>query len=219
MTEVARRPGSRRRLRTLFALLGLSLALALWTWVPPEVFSAESLARHLNGSGPWGVLLFILVFALVEPFGVPGVVFVIPAAIVWPVEQAFLYSWLGANAAGLVGFAFARTIGRDWVQQHMPARFRRFDERLETRGVVTVIVLRLVFFLSPPAHWVLGLSRVSLGAYLLGSAIGFVPGILTWLLLGEGAWAWLASRPAWTWAVAAGALALFLWWRRPADAD
>src|SRR5262249_10299202 len=54
---------------------------------------------------------------------------------------------------------------------------RTLDDRLERRGVATVIVLRLLLFLAPPLNWLLGASRVRTTDYVLGTALGILPGI------------------------------------------
>ena len=140
--------------------------------------------------------------------------FVVPASWVWPLPQAFVISWLGAVGAGCVGFFFARTIGRDWVATRLPERFRRFDERLETRGLVTVIVVRLVFFLAPPAHWILGLSKVRVTPFVIGSFVGFAPGILALVILGDGMLRLVASAPRGSLALVLALILAGAVWRR-----
>jgi uncharacterized membrane protein YdjX (TVP38/TMEM64 family) len=163
------------RLAALVALVA-AVALAWWGgWF--EALDAERVRSLLTESGAWGPVLYIVCFALVEPLGVPALLFIIPAAFVWPLPVAFAFSWIAAVGAGIAGFGFARWIARDLVQRHLPARFHRFDRQLTERALLTVIVVRLVFFLAPPAHWVLGVSRVPFGTFVLGTAIGFAPGV------------------------------------------
>ena len=160
----------------LALLLGVAV-LGLWASGVLADVDHQQVREWLRASGPWGPALFLICFALLEPLGVPGILFVVPASFVWPPWLAFLLSWLGAVSAGIVGFATARWLARDWVAERLPEGLRAWDERLEERGLWPVIVVRLLFFLAPPAHWVLGLSRVRPSVFLLGSAIGFVPGI------------------------------------------
>lgn len=160
--------------------------------------------------GAWGWLLYVVSFAVIEPLGVPGIVFVVPAGMIWPKPLAFALSLVASVLAGSLGFGFARFLARDWVEARLPPRFRRFDDLLARRGLQAVILIRLVFFLAPPAHWVLGLSKVSYRTFLIGSAIGFVPGIAALTFLGGGVVEWLLARPPWVWVVVAGAVALAL---------
>ena len=159
----------------------------------------------LTESGIWGPLVYVAVFSLFEPAGVPGILFIVPASLIWPLWLAVLLSWAGSIGAGVVGFGFARSLGRDWVQARLPDRLRGYDQRLAERGLTTVIVVRLLFFLAPPAHWVLGLSRVRFATFVAGTAIGFAPGIALITVVGKGAVVWLEGRSSGVW-LAAGAL-------------
>jgi uncharacterized membrane protein YdjX (TVP38/TMEM64 family) len=160
----------------VLAALVVGVGVAWWGgWL--ESLDAERVRALLAESGAWGPVLYVAAFALVEPLGVPGVVLIIPASFVWPFGVAFALSWLASIGAGIVGFAFARWIARDFARRHLPERFHRFDRQLTERALLAVIVVRLVFFLAPPAHWVLGISRVPFGTFVLGSAIGFAPGV------------------------------------------
>ncbi len=196
-------------------LLGLLVGSAVLAWATGvhEQLEVETLRDLVAGAGFWGPLLFVLLFGL-EGIGVPGILFVVTAIALWPPWIAFLLNWLGAITAGMVGFAYARYVGREWVAERLPARMRRFEARVVERSVQTVILVRLLFFLAPPAHWALGLSPVRFGPFLVGSAIGFVPGMLLVSLAGARIFAWLSRQPREAWMALA---ALFLlgvaaWW-------
>ncbi len=204
-------------MRTALLLAVASALGAAWYAGAFEHLSAENLRAGLAAAGPLAPLVYVAAFALLEPFGAPGIAFVIPASLIWSPGLAFLLSWLGAIGAGALGFGFARWIGRDWVERRLPDRLRRYDARLAENGLATVIAVRLLFFLAPPAHWALGASRVPFPTFLLGSAIGFIPGIALLTLAGPRALAiagslehpglWLAG------AVALAAAARFAWRR------
>ena len=155
-------------------------------------------------AGAWAPVAYVVLFSVLQPFGFPAFVLIGTAVITWPPAAAFLLAWLGAIGAGIFAFTAARMIGRDWVEERMPARLRAYDERLAARPLRTVIVVRLVFFLLPLAHWFLGLSRVRLAPFVIGSAIGLVPGLAVMVFAGESIVAWLAEQPVWMWWVAGG---------------
>ena len=208
------------RIALVAAVLGL-LAAAWAAGLFDLLTEPERMAALLRSWGAWGYLLYVVSFALLEPFFVPGLLFVVPASLIWPRPLAFGLSLLGSVGASVVGFGFARYLARDWVSQRLSPRLHRFDERLAQRGFQTVVLVRLMLFLAPPAHWMLGISRVRFWPFVAGSAIGFVPGIaaLTWL--GGGAVDWLAGQSATTWLIAGG-LGLAAWaasrWRRSRSA-
>ena len=196
-------------------LLGLLVGSAVLAWATGlhEQLEVERLRELLARAGLWGPLLFVLLFGL-EGIGVPGILFVVTAIALWPPWIAFLLNWLGAITAGMVGFAYARYVGREWVAERLPARMRRFETRIVERSVQTVILVRLLFFLAPPAHWALGLSPVRFRPFMMGSAIGFVPGMLLVSFAGGRIFAWLSRQPREAWMALAALLLLCAaaWW-------
>ena len=110
--------------------------------------------------GPRGYLAFVLAYAVLQPFGVPGTVFIFAAPLIWPWPTAFALSMVGTMAASVVGFSFARFVARDWIATKIPARFRKYDEALEQRAFATVFFLRFVFWMPPLLHAFFGVSKV-----------------------------------------------------------
>lgn len=153
----------------------------------------------LEELGIWAPILYVVAFAILEPFFVPGLAFMIPGGFVFSFTELFVLSWLGSIGAGIIGFSFARFMGRDFVEGRLPDRFRMYDERLASHGLRTVILVRVMLFLAPPAHWLLGLSQVRFAPFVLGTAIGFVPGIAfaAYLIVfvGESLGDWFSNRP------------------------
>ena len=180
-------------------------------------FDAKTLGEWVERAGWLGPVVYLALFGL-QAFGLPGLLLMLAAIAVWPPWLAFLLSWAGAVISGCAGFLFARSIGREWVAGRLPERMRRFEQQVVERGLRTVIVFRLAFFLTPPAHWALGLSPVSFGTFVLGSAIGFLPGIALYTLAGGAILEWYEGRSAQFGLHAVGLLvvvALGWWlWRR-----
>ena len=180
----------------------------------------ERLKLALLGMGAGGYAAFLLAFAVLQPLGVPGVALVVAASWVWPKPIAFALSVGGSILASATGFLFARFVARDWVAANMPERFRRFDERIEERGFLAVLALRLVFLMNPFLHGLFGISKIRFRSYLAASALGYLPGIAIWVWASGAAIEFLRERdPARyaPWAAAGAAcligLRLYLWRR------
>lgn len=192
-------PGADMRNRLL--LLGSIVALAALAYYGGlfQYLAPDRLRQLLVDAGIWGPLLIIALFTVLEPFGTPGAFFMVAAATVWPLWMSFPINWIGAIGAGMFGFAFARYLGRDWVEDRMPDRLRKWDERLSERGLPVVIVFRLLFFLNPASHWALGLSRVSVPNAVLGTVIGFAPWTALWSYFGNDIFIWVGAQSWQTW--------------------
>ena len=191
------------------------VALGGLSWVLDD----GNIERLLTETGAVGPILFVIVMWVTQPFGVPGFVYMAPAGIIWPFPLAVALSWIGNMGSSYLGFSFARWVARDWVTARIPPRMHAFDARLNDGGVTPIIVLRLVFGQLPPADWLLGVTRVGSGNFLLGTGIGIIPGAVIAVVAGGGLIRLLvelptAARVVAVMLVAAGGAAAELWRRR-----
>ncbi len=160
--------------RVALALVGAGLALLLLRLDLFEAFAEPGrFARALEARGGLGYLAFVGAFTVLQPFGVPGTVFVVAAPFVWPWPLAFVLSMLGTMAASVVGFLFARFLARDWVLARIPERLRRYETLVAEHGFAAVFGLRLVLWMPQPLHWFFGVSRVSFATHFWGSLLGY----------------------------------------------
>jgi uncharacterized membrane protein YdjX (TVP38/TMEM64 family) len=187
----------------LVTVVAVALAAA-WASGLYSQATPERVAELVDRAGILGPLAFIALFAAAEVVHVPGVLFVIAASVLWPPAVAIPTAYAGAMTAALVVFFVARRIVPASLRERLPERLLRYEARLETHGLLTVIALRLVLFLLPAVHWLLGASRVSFRDYFLGTAIGLAPGVIGIALLGRQAVEhWDSLRP---WLIGAVAL-------------
>lgn len=161
------------------------LALAWRLGIFARLADPAGLKAALVDLGPWGYVAFVLAYAVLQPFGFPGSVFIWGAPLIWPWPVAFALSMTGTMAASVVGFMFARFVAREWVAARIPERFRRHDQALARRAFATVFVLRLVFWMPPPLHAFFGVSSVSFATHFWGSLAGYVLPMLLVSLFGE----------------------------------
>ena len=69
-----------------------------------ESLQAERLESTFREFGAWGPVLYVALFALLEAFFVPGIVFVAGGGLVWDWPLLFVLSLLGATGAAIVGY-------------------------------------------------------------------------------------------------------------------
>lgn len=158
----------------VLSVLGGAYAAGLFAYVS----APSELARAMVELGPWGYLLFVCAYAALQPFGVPGTVFIVAAPLIWAWPVAFALSMVGTMAASVVGFSFARFIARDWLAPRVPARLRKYDAALERSAFLTVFALRLIFWMPQVLHTFFGVSKVKFTTHFWGSLLGYVPPLL-----------------------------------------
>ncbi|HSN97318.1 MAG TPA: VTT domain-containing protein [Candidatus Nanopelagicales bacterium] len=149
--------------------------------------------------GPWGYVAFVAAYAALQPFGMPGTVFILAAPLIWPWPVAFALSMTGTMAASVVGFSFARFVARDWVSKMVPARFRAYDEALEKKAFFTVFMLRLVFWMPPMLHVFFGISRVPFWTHFAGSLVGYIAPLLLTAYFGQKVFDTMRDAPPSVW--------------------
>lgn len=170
-----------------------------------RVAEPARLKQTLVDLGPWGYVVFLVAFTVLQPFGVPGTVFVFAAPLIWPWPVAFALSMVGTMSASVVGFSFARFVGRDWISGMIPKRFKKYEEGLERRGFATVFFLRLVFWMPQVLHIFLGVSKVRFWTHFWGSLAGYFVPLLLVSFFGERLFDAMRTAPAEAWvAVAVG---------------
>ena len=208
------RPPAPRSLRTLkvaaVVVVVTVLAVAHRFGVFHRLADPASVARTLVELGPWGYVAFVVAYAVFQPFGVPGTVFIVAAPLIWPWPVAFALSMTGTMAASVVGFSFARLVARDWVSGIIPARFRKYDEALAARAFVTVFLLRLVFWMPPLLHAFFGVSRVRFWTHFWASFAGYLLPIFLVSYFGQRVFDAMRAAPVEVWIGLGGFVALLL---------
>jgi uncharacterized membrane protein YdjX (TVP38/TMEM64 family) len=150
---------------------------------------AQSLQRDLLGLGCLAVPLFIAAFTVGELLHLPGIAFVVGARVLFGPTRGLAIGYLGALVALTVSFALARGLvvatratREPWRPKWAP--LRRAFERLERSPIASIALLRLVFFLASPLTYALAATKVSFRDHVVGTALGIVPPVLFWSMLG-----------------------------------
>jgi uncharacterized membrane protein YdjX (TVP38/TMEM64 family) len=148
----------------------------------------EGALGWIAGLGPWGPVLFVLLYVAATVLLLPAIVLTLGAGAVFGVVTAFVAVSAGATLGALAAFLVGRYLARDWVTGRVAAspRLGAIDEAVAREGWKIVLLTRL----SPAFPFVLlnyayGLTRVSLRHYALASWIGMMPGIALYAYLGS----------------------------------
>jgi uncharacterized membrane protein YdjX (TVP38/TMEM64 family) len=198
-------------------LLAIAIGAVLWfQGLPAEISDPERLAATLERAGAWGPIVFIAVAVAAYPVLLLGPPIWASVAI-WPWPLALLYSYVGCIAASLVTYSLARWRGYAWAQRRVSERVRRYEDRLESRPFLTVLLLRLGLWGNPLVDLLVGVTKVPVRSYLAATFLGMFPATAFQIGLGLGGLSIAREVPTWAWAaVAATAVALVvgLRWRR-----
>ncbi len=170
------------------------LVLGLFLSGTFDDFSLEKTVQWVRSYGAWGVVVYVLAFALLQPLGLSGTMFAVVAGLVWPPPLALLLAMMGALGSAMVNVAFARYVAFEWVQARIPPKLRRYERWVTERGLLGVILYRAATGTMPPAQLLIGVLNVPLPRLIIGTVIGFIPQIALNVLLGGEATRWLAEK-------------------------
>ncbi len=161
--------------KTVFKLVGAVALIALGVGIARSGWlDSGGISGVLAELGCWAAPAFLLAFVVGGVVQVPGLVFVVAARLAFGPTWGFIAAYVGAILAATAGFLLVRAIrGRDERPAKLPSAWaQRMLERVKSRPVATVALLRLVFFMSPPLNMGLGFSSIRTHHYLVGTAIG-----------------------------------------------
>jgi len=181
-----------RRERIYLSLLFVALAAAAaamtrWSRVSEGTVRALEIVQS---TGPWGPVLFVVVYVVACLVFAPGSLLTIGAGFLFGLGVGTVVSSIGSTLGAGAAFLLARTLLRSWVQRKFAAdpRVRALDEGVGQHGFKIVLLARL----SPALPFNLlnlafGLTTVSLKDYMLASWIGMLPGALLYVYIGTAA--------------------------------
>lgn len=195
---------------TVVALAGLALAWRMTSLSDYTDIGYVASFISMHSQSAWAPLLAVAFFVL-------GGLIVFPVIVMIAATAAALGPWMGAFSAtagvlasSFVLFMIGRFLGHRRLQSVLGARALRVQNRIVGKGIVAVAMIRMV----PVAPFSLvnvlaGASQLRLSDFLIGTALGMAPGIVTMAALGAQI-ADFAKNASWSNAVPLG-LTILLW--------
>jgi len=150
--------------------------------------NSDKLSKFLQNLGPYSPAVFVLLqFLQVVAAPFPGELTGVAGGYVYGETIGFLLSMVGLSLGSWVAFELANILGRPFVERFVKRDVLEKFNFLTTNTGVAICFLLFLFPGFPKDYlcYVLGLSRMKLGTFLLISIIGRIPG--TYLLTMQGA--------------------------------
>jgi uncharacterized membrane protein YdjX (TVP38/TMEM64 family) len=146
-------------------------------------FAIDTIRGFAAWFGIFGPILFVVAGFLAITTNIPSVVIIYFSVITFGGVGGAFFSAVSIYVATTLIYFIAQLLGRDFVTQLFGKRLKKLEGRLDERGMMTVIYLRLIFFMSPPLNWLLSLTNISYRNFFLGTLFGTVHHIIinAWL--------------------------------------
>lgn len=162
---------------TLFLLLFAGVVFACFT-LPVEKILKDFLLWVNEDLGPWGPLALAIAYIPLTVLAVPASVLTLGGGYLFGLLVGFIADSIGATIGAGAAFLLGRTIGRSFVVSKLKdyPKFRSVAVAIQTSGFKIVLLLRLVPLLPfNLLNYLLSVTPVPLGEYLLASWLGMMP--------------------------------------------
>ncbi len=153
------------------------------------------LEEHLSHFGLLpAALIYILLYTVRPVVLFPATLLTMASGLIFGPWLGILFTMLGENASANVAFSIARWLGRDWVSAHEHGRLREWDTKIQENALTTVLVMRLVYLPFDAVNYGCGLTAMRQRDFFLGTFLGIIPGLVSFVLLGGSGHAGIQNR-------------------------
>lgn len=175
--------------KLLLLVLFIAAFAVAYTTLPIRE-TLETFTSYVEELGWPGMALFVAAYAVAAVFLVPASVLTLGAGAAFGLGKGMIAVSLGSTLGAALAFLVGRHLARDHVRMKFASgeKFHAVDRAVAAEDWKIVALLRL----SPVCPYValnylLGLTGVKFGPYLLASWIGMMPGTLLYVYAGYAA--------------------------------
>jgi phospholipase D1/2 len=162
--------------------LGVAALAVLWRFTPlREAVSFAALVHEVQRihASHFGSLAIVALYALAASVSVPVTLLIAVSGFVFGALWGSAYAFAGTMISACITYYAGASLGHDAVRKLAGSRINRISEKLGKKGLVTVVLLRVV----PVAPFTIinlaaGASHIGLRDYLAGTVLGMTPGIV-----------------------------------------
>ncbi|CAL0334620.1 unnamed protein product [Lupinus luteus] len=171
---------------TLFFFLLVAVVVACFT-LPIEKIMKDFLVWVDRDLGPWGPLVLAVAYIPLTVLAVPASVLTLGGGYLFGLPVGFIADSIGATVGAGAAFLLGKTIGRSFVVSKLRdyPQFRSVAIAIQRSGFKIVFLLRLVPLLPfNMLNYLLSVTPVSVGEYMLASWLGMMPITLALVYVG-----------------------------------
>ena len=178
----------RERLPPVAALIALGVLLAVAATVAIVLQpSQEDLEDALGGGGALGPVVYAAVYAVLTVALVPGLPLTLAAGALYGAVGGAAVSVIGASIGATAAFGLARRGARDSVERVRGERLAALEKRLDGKGLLALLTLRLVPVVPFNAlNYAAGATSIGVRDYVIATTFGIIPGAVAFAALGAG---------------------------------
>jgi len=187
--EPSKNGRGRKWLKFAAAVCVIAGLTAMWKftplahWLEPELVTRW--ARQF-GNRPWAPLLVMAAYTPACIVMFPRPVITLFAVVAFGPWLGFAYAMIGIEVAAWLTYVAGQRLSRDAVRRVAGRNFTKIIEVMRQRGLIAMTALRLVPLAPFSVEGVVaGAVRIKLWHFMVGTAIGVLPGTLAATILSD----------------------------------
>ena len=190
---------TKHRKKLILALLWLTLLLfSLFSWFQSDINLTEipdALHKWMSDFGLFkSAAIYITLYTIRPLILFPATLLTIASGLIFGPWLGILFTIIGENASANLAFSVSRWFGKDWVSKHEHGSIIKWEEKLKENGLITVLIMRLIYLPFDAVNYGCGLTSVRHIDFFIGTFLGIIPGLVTFVLLGGTAASGVESR-------------------------
>lgn len=169
-------------------LLGLAL---LWRYLIDSGYMSEAALlnyghriQHYEYSFV-GLISVALLYVIMLAMMFPLTLLVVTTGLVFHTEWAMLCAVLGSLSSSATGYVMGHWVGRDTIVKHGGTMVRRAERYIQNNSFRSMVVINLLP-IAPftVTNMLAGAFKMEFRRYILGSAVGLIPGLILVIAFG-----------------------------------
>lgn len=161
---------------SLFAGVVIAIIALIKTTGLDQYLDEEKLHTWINGFGPWGPLVYILVYSITPSLFIPGLPVTIAAGLAFGPVYGTVFALLGATIGASIAFLIARYFARNHIEELLKGKLKKIDDGVEKKGWIFVAITRLIpVFPFNLLNYAFGLTKIKFSHYAIASFVFMFP--------------------------------------------
>jgi uncharacterized membrane protein YdjX (TVP38/TMEM64 family) len=166
----------------IFCIAATAVGIYLLAGIEPRQLQA-----WLKQMGIWAPIVYIFLYTLGTILILPSTPLNLSGGALFGVCWGTLWTTVAAIIAAVVAFAFTRTVGREYIAHKLAGRWQVIDAEMRQGGLFYMFAIRLLPLIPYGiVNFAAGLTSIRFQDYFIGTALGTVPGILPFVMMGAG---------------------------------
>ncbi len=171
-------------------LFWLGLIVAYNWYANANGLSPLQVVQELLGfmqTGVWGVLIFILLYAIRPLILFPATFLTLAGGFVFGPVLGVLYTIIASNISSTIAFYVGRYFGEGLLQEQDAESdnwIQRYTRRMRENSFETIMTMRFIFLPYDMVSYLAGFLRIKFWPFILATALGSIPGTIAFVGFG-----------------------------------